>query len=330
MDEVKRGSSEKSTRLLFIDVAKLIGIILMVYCHSRGTAQEIVYIHGFHLPLFCILNGMTFRIKEGESSGDFLMRKIKGYLIPFIVLALLIVFCDMGFDGATGTEINYTYYFGKLTYILQNARPYPLWFVLGLFFSDILLYIFIRLSFKKDWLVLLYSIISMLCIYYFYKYIKSPKLVHSFDVGFVGVFFVCLGWLFYRNYFKKPRDFVLNRRWLSLLIGIALFALGALFTFIHLNQTGDLHDYFDMWGAKLEPGYIRFPAAVFCSFGTIFICNAIANPVMAYMGRHTLVILAFQQNLTIKLFQRYVAKGWYDQVKPFTDGKWECVWYCVR
>ena len=121
MDEVKRGSSEKSTRLLFIDVAKLIGIILMVYCHSRGTAQEIVYIHGFHLPLFCILNGMTFRIKEGESSGDFLMRKIKGYLIPFIVLALLIVFCDMGFDGATGTEINYTYYFGKLTYILQNA-----------------------------------------------------------------------------------------------------------------------------------------------------------------------------------------------------------------
>lgn len=311
-------------RLDFLDVAKFIGIVLMIYVHARGQGQETLYFSAFHMPLFFIISGMTFRIKEGESAGDFLVRKIKSFIIPFIVLALMITFCDMAIEASLGTIVNWKYFIDKLVYIWHSSRPYPLWFVLALFFGEIWLYLFIRLSFKKDWLVFIYSLISLTLIMLFYHYFPQ-KLAHSFDASFVAVFLICLGYLFYRPWNSKPREWILSSRLKSFIIGALLLGICFGITF-YLFKTYENPWYrFDMWGNAYKPAYWRIPAAIAGSFGLIFVSNTISNKVMGYFGRHTLVILAFQQNVTIKIFQKYVAVEWFKSIGSFTDGKWPAI-----
>ena len=320
-----------SKRLLFLDVAKFISIVLVVYCHSREHGFEINLFHAFHLPLFFIINGMTFRIHEGESTGDFLVRKIKTYIIPFIILALMVCTCETAFQlHEGGGTLTWQLVVDKLVDIYQSSRPYPLWFVLALFFSDIWLYLFIKWSFKKDWLVFIYSVISITLIITYYKY--TPHwLSHSFDPSFAGVFFVTLGWLFYRNWNEKPRNWILNSKLKSLIIGLVLFAGCFGFVYLHYITTQPQYkeSFFDMWGNNYQPFYLRIPAAILGGFGVIFLSNAIVNKPMAYMGKHTLVILAFQQNLTIHLFKKYIAKGWYQSLAPLQWGHWDAIGFTL-
>lgn len=319
---------QEKTRLLFLDVAKLIGIILVIYAHARGSGLEIMYIYAFHMPLFFVINGMTFKIREGESSAEFLMRKIKGYIIPFLILSLLLIFCDMWLDGIKGTTIDWKYFVNKSVYVYQNPRPYPIWFVLALFFSDIWLYLFIRLSFKKDYLVFIYSLLFLALAIIFYKY-TPQKLDHSFDTSFVGVFFVTLGYMFYRSWNRIPREFILKNRFLSLGVGLTLLAACFLLVYYLYTKNPASRARLEMWGNYYEPHYIRLPAAAFGAFGTIFICNAIANKPMAYLGRHTLVVMAFQQNLTIRVFREYIAKNWLTMISPFQEKDINVVWFAL-
>ena len=319
--------SETKRRLTFLDVAKFVGIFLVVYAHARETGTEIMYIVSFHMPLFFVISGMTFRIKENESAGDFLIRKIKSFIIPFIVLAVMIIFCDMAFDAANHVNITWKYFVDKLVYTYQNARPFPLWFVLALFFSHIWLYLFVRLSFKKDYLVALYAAIILALMIIFYRY-TPQRLAHALDASLVGVFFLTLGYLFYRPWNKKIREWIISSRLKSLIVGGILFSVAMVLVFL-VDKYIDPKVKFDMWGNSYQPEYLRFPIAVLGSFGAIFLCNVFSNPVMGYMGRHTLVVLAFQQDVTIKWFKKYIAVDWYRAISPFKDGAWSNVLFVL-
>ena len=313
----------KKKRLDFLDVAKFIGIFLMVYAHARERGSEIMYIVSFHMPLFFVISGMTFKVREGESAGDFLVRKIKTYIIPFLILAIMITFCDMGFDGANGVTINWEYFVGKMVYIYQNTRPFPLWFVLALFFSHIWLYLMIRLSFKRDYLVAIYSLVVLGMMIVFYRF-TPQRLVHSMDASLVGVFFLTTGYLFFRPWNSRVREWILSSRLKSFLVGGVLFAIAMVAVFL-VDKYIDPRKMFDMWGNTYQPEYLRFPTAVVGSFGVIILSNVIANPVMGYLGRHTLVVLAFQQDVTIRWFKNYIAADWYNSITPFKDGVWSNV-----
>ena len=320
--------TSKKERLLYLDVAKFIGILLVIYAHTRENGIEVMYIYSFHMPLFFLINGVTFKIKDGETSGEFLIRKIKSYLLPFLVLSLILVLNDLIFDASTGRGVDWAYFINKLIYVYQDSRPYPLWFVLALFFADLMMYVFIKLSFKKDYLTLLYASLALAFGIIFYEY-TPHRLAHALDPAFIGVFFICLGYLFARPFNSIVRDFLLKRRLLSLVLGLVLLSGCFLLVYVLRLQEPSSRARLEMWGGYYKPFYIRIPGAVLGAFGVLFISNAIANKPVSYLGRHTLVVLAFQQNLTIRLFRDHVAKSWYQSIRPLSEGNIQAVYFSL-
>lgn len=64
----------KNNRLEYIDIAKGIGILLVVFGHSSLVLHiENIWIHSFHMPLFFIITGMCFN--ENKYSNGLLENK---------------------------------------------------------------------------------------------------------------------------------------------------------------------------------------------------------------------------------------------------------------
>ncbi len=78
-------------RIDWVDLAKGIGILLVVWAHAKGPGAN--YIYQFHMPLFFLISGYLYSSKD--SWPRFLWKRICGLYIPFVfwnVLAFLIRF----------------------------------------------------------------------------------------------------------------------------------------------------------------------------------------------------------------------------------------------
>ena len=83
--ELTSGSAKK--RLDWIDVAKGLGILMVLYGHSYGPHNRYIYL--FHMPLFFLLSGFLYNPRG--SFRDFLIRKVKSLYIPFVGWNILIL-----------------------------------------------------------------------------------------------------------------------------------------------------------------------------------------------------------------------------------------------
>lgn len=77
-----------SNRLDAIDVAKGIGIILVVFAHINYTKDLLVLIYSFHMPLFFFISGMLFKKDKYPSFPAFFKRRFKTLLIPYAIYAI--------------------------------------------------------------------------------------------------------------------------------------------------------------------------------------------------------------------------------------------------
>lgn len=78
--------TEKKHRIGYIDLAKGIGIVLVVWAHAKGPLQS--YIYQFHMPFFFILSGLLY--SEKSSFKEYLWKKTKSLYMPFVFWNLLI------------------------------------------------------------------------------------------------------------------------------------------------------------------------------------------------------------------------------------------------
>lgn len=75
----------KKDRIGYFDIAKGIGIILVVWAHAHGPFR--LGINKFHMPYFMLISGMLYNLDTGFRS--FLQKKIKSLYIPFVFWNLL-------------------------------------------------------------------------------------------------------------------------------------------------------------------------------------------------------------------------------------------------
>lgn len=75
-------------RLDYFDIAKAIGIVLVVWAHTRGPLSQ--PINQFHMPLFFIISGYLYS-SSSQSVGIYVKRKVKTLYIPFIVVNMIFI-----------------------------------------------------------------------------------------------------------------------------------------------------------------------------------------------------------------------------------------------
>ena len=140
-----------SGRLEWLDFGKAMGILVVLLVHAGCRLGLVTYYGGmFYMPIFFVAAGYTFRVKEGESYGTFLLKKAKRLLIPYFgTSAFLWVFfwvkdCVLG--GIPG-DLKLASLFGILysrnqmwrsgyagsNPVLMDILNSPLWFLTALF-----------------------------------------------------------------------------------------------------------------------------------------------------------------------------------------------------
>lgn len=124
---------QKSNRIEWIDTAKGIGILLVIFAHIN-TGIVAKWIYSFHMPLFFFLSGYVFRVKD--NFGLFFKKKVRSIIVPYFCLGVIMVLF----------QICRNYVEGKFTVhsslvlvveLCQQIRFWTLWYIaclLGLYF----------------------------------------------------------------------------------------------------------------------------------------------------------------------------------------------------
>ena len=87
-----------ANRILWIDIAKVICIILVVIGHYMPHVSPDWYrflnrvIYTFHMPLFMFASGFVYIATKRETAyGNFLWKKVKRLMIPYLTVSIIVV-----------------------------------------------------------------------------------------------------------------------------------------------------------------------------------------------------------------------------------------------
>lgn len=143
-------------RFDYLDIAKGIGILMVVWAHILVVSPSHKFIYAFHMPLFFFISGLLFNKDKYASLGIFLTQRFKRLFIPYVAYSVLSWVVWAGFRYLRGDEIDS--FFAPLLQIVlaQGSGEFivynsVLWFVPCLFAVEIMYYAFSRFN---EWITL--------------------------------------------------------------------------------------------------------------------------------------------------------------------------------
>lgn len=185
--------TNEKLRLKYFDIAKGIGILLMIIGHCSIKNQYILnFIFSFHMPLFFFMSGFFYKYRENKEE---LKRNFKKLIIPYIITCMVMIIykffkliIDSNFAEILGTIKTW---FLSSIYGSGALEPFgikvigAIWFLWALFFA---LY-FINITNKSKYQYLWILLIG----YIGYKTSKYIWLPLSIQAGMVATVFVYFG-----------------------------------------------------------------------------------------------------------------------------------------
>ena len=288
-----------SERIVYIDIAKGLGILLVVLAHS-DLALISPYLHqfiySFHVPLFFFLSGYFFNVKT--PIGIFTKKRFNAILKPYLFTLLLIYLASISFTGMSlGTAL------GRFVKSMYATGEYiewiPLWFLPSLFITSLFSYFVYRLLLNRinnrtiRWLILLgLQTVGVLLVDAFYPFsislfgkgYKLFGLPYSLDIVLISGFFYMFG----SEIRQVSLDEMLNKKWFLLLTGVGLVGLNAIFS----QRTDISARVFDSLPINTTEAFfgILFTLALSKQIESMTMWLASA---LAYIGQASLFVLIF-------------------------------------
>jgi fucose 4-O-acetylase-like acetyltransferase len=207
-------------RLLWVDYAKGIAIILVVYRHiligiERAglpvdawlkIANEVVY--SFRMPLFFILSGIFIsRTIDKYAGAAFVWLKTKTILYPYLVWGVIQISIQIILSNYTNANRGWIDY----TYLITNPRAIDqLWYLLALFNCTLLFFLLKHVFKLKN----VHLAVIAVALYALSEPMAEISLVHDLFYYFI---FLVLGHLCrlaftqenYQQHFKSPTKLLL-------------------------------------------------------------------------------------------------------------------------
>ena len=135
-------------RILFLDVAKAVCIILVVVGHyvpdnSPGwyvAIHDVIYT--FHMPLFMFASGCVYiATRKDIGYGSFLKRKLRRLMVPYLSTSVIVITIKLLTQGGMGVEHPVTVS-SYLRMFYQPEAGYFLWFIWALWWMFVLVPLF--------------------------------------------------------------------------------------------------------------------------------------------------------------------------------------------
>ena len=134
-----------TSRLNYLDYAKGLGILLVIWAHINSSGPIPTFLYFFHMPLFFFISGMLFSKKRYNSFGTFVQRKGKTLLKPYVIYSVVTWAIWCIYNLAVHNDVE-SYWMPLLqTVIAQGSQGYlvhntALWFVPCLFAITLIFY----------------------------------------------------------------------------------------------------------------------------------------------------------------------------------------------
>lgn len=222
-----------SNRVLFIDYAKALGMLLIIWGHTKLTGISNEFCYAFHIPLFFFLSGMVFSKDRYVTFGKFVRRKVNTLLVPYVVFSVLTWTLWAVYTYFTHADVDSLWMPLLQTVIAQGSGGFlvhnvPLWFVTCLFVVETI-YWFI--SILNDGLNILLCLILVACGYmldYHCDMWNFRLMPWSIDVAMMAVIFYALGNQLMKHVSKEKLTTIVNSHrltnWTWVIVGFALTA----------------------------------------------------------------------------------------------------------
>lgn len=188
-------------RFEYIDIAKGIGILLVVWGHILLTGPSHRVIYAFHMPLFFLISGMLFKRDNFDGFRDFLKRRAKRLMVPFVIYSVVtwIIWAAFRFIR----HDNVVSYWDPLlqTVIAKGSGAYmvhnsALWFIPCLFATEIIYFSFSKFNdIAKFAISVCCAAVSFILGYYCTDdwWFLLPW---NLDAALIAVLFYCMGNIF--------------------------------------------------------------------------------------------------------------------------------------
>ena len=268
-----------------IDIAKGVGIFLVVLGHTTSNEILLKWLYSFHMPLFFFLSGLFH--SQGRSYKEFLRKKVKGLLIPYFSFAIIlflffiIISKNIGFSAGENLSVKENFmgiFIGtNIKNFSQVSWGGQLWFLLALFLVSNITYFLEKVKLKSQ--------IILNIVFIFINIYLSRKLKFYLPWCFLTV-------LMSVNFYwagKKLKNYILNIKNNFKLYIIPLFSLNFLISYYNLKV--------DMWGNTYGNIFLFFLGAYSGIFFVILLVNNLLyqSKILQYIGRNSLIILAFHR-----------------------------------
>lgn len=289
---------QQRTRLKYVDVFRGVGILLMVMGHIGFSGIFDKFIHAFHMPMFFFVTGYFYRSKNDMKVSQYLLKKVKTLLLPYIVFGLFHfgVWLALNWDVRSLDPLCHLLFENTTNMPISGA----LWFLTSLFFADVI-YFFTNRYVKCDWIkhVIVFVIVM---IGHFAKSLIAFRLPYGLDAAFVGVGLIHSGHIA-RAYEKRTgRSWSLKKFWVWILLVVAVVALIFMNPPVNM-RTGDYGTIILFWFNAIGSIFVGWTMAMwideheaknrFLRAGSDYLAK-VGNGSIVYVCLNQLVILLWQ------------------------------------
>lgn len=285
-------------RINWIDIARGIGIILVIYGHLISPESHRYLIYAFHMPLFFFLSGLVFKPAFDKSLKEIVVKNFKQLMIPYFLFAiftyLYVVITKPNPDlspGGIGWQL-----FGMLYGSGSNGMlgfNVVLWFLPCLFVTRIGFSILTRNVFKSTYLLGILFTISILG-YILSKVAPWIKLPFGLEIALTGIVFFGLGNLWKRR--VRVIEYFNRYRIPLLFVGLIIFYFAASANF----QIGG--HQIDLRASRYNNYFLFYIAALSGIFCTLIVSQLIKrNKLLEYLGSNSLVLFVWHNVIIVTL-----------------------------
>lgn len=291
---------ETRERLNYFDIAKGIGIILVIIGHIEYVEQGVRdYIVSFHMPLFFIVSGMLMLVtgEKDRPLKKLFFRKLQRIMLVYAIFSVLYLIIDICYYYITHLGDGWQTVRNDAIDSLMLYGISVLWFLPALFFGEMIFLLILklmnRLLPRLDYLATALACTALAVIIYLPLCRIENHFMKAFVRFFICAAFVSIGYCIHsiiKNLQIPAPAYALA--------GTVLLA--AVYFTAQINGTVDMH--FGVYGSL----FFYFLTAVIGSMGVILLSRSLEKlsrtipvRILIYYGKNSLIVMITHINFYI-------------------------------
>ena len=277
-------------RIGWIDQAKGIGLMLVMFGHCYLDEKLTFLFLAFHMPLFFFLSGYTFRGRGNYLT--FVVNKARSLLIPYAFLAVVLILVDGVFATVYGRS--YSFVNAGISFLLQR-RHTVLWFLTCLFLMEQVLYWVERAENYARNTDLYYAVLGVLffALFIVYREFVGIDLVWNLDLVLPALPFACLG----KICCSLDKRFVCKKTtlWICLAVATALLCVSSFINWSFFGKTD--------WYSNAYGNYFLFTIGAVSGVLVVIVLSKLYNcKFLCWLGKNTLAFYGLHRIVLDYLF----------------------------